>query len=110
MAQLRPSLQSDSVGPNPPPLDNVSDNNLIKGLKGIHQLVRIFDDLIQQVFSTCCGAENRHAYNEVARKAEYNPPLFVSNGSSTFENINLSSSRSSHNSNINNDVNAQTAA
>ncbi|TKY52160.1 Serine/threonine-protein kinase EDR1 [Spatholobus suberectus] len=59
--------------------------------------------------------KNHHAYNEVPRKTnhnpnEYNPPLFVSNGSSTSENIDLSSSKSSYNSNINNDVNAQTLA
>ncbi|KAK7277864.1 hypothetical protein RJT34_22883 [Clitoria ternatea] len=59
--------------------------------------------------------KNRHAYNEVPRKAnhnpnEYNQPLFVSNGSSTSENIDLSSSKSSYNSNINNDVNTQTSA
>ncbi|RDY08419.1 Serine/threonine-protein kinase EDR1, partial [Mucuna pruriens] len=58
--------------------------------------------------------KNRHAYNEVPWKTnhnpsnEYNPPLFVSNGSSTSENIDLSSSKPSYNSNIINDVNAQT--
>ncbi|KAK7391927.1 hypothetical protein VNO78_20351 [Psophocarpus tetragonolobus] len=56
--------------------------------------------------------KNRHAYNEDPRKTnknpnEYNPPLFVSNGSSTSENIDLSSSKPLYNnSNMNNDVNA----
>ncbi|XP_027362973.1 serine/threonine-protein kinase EDR1 isoform X2 [Abrus precatorius] len=59
--------------------------------------------------------KNRHAFNEVPRKSnhnpnEYNPPLFVSNGSSTSENIDRSSSKSSYDSIINNDVNAQTSA
>ncbi|KAL2325434.1 hypothetical protein Fmac_024492 [Flemingia macrophylla] len=59
--------------------------------------------------------KNRHAYNEDPRKTshnpnEYNPPLFVSNGSSTSENIDLGSSRPLYNSNINNDVNARTLA
>ncbi|CAJ1976199.1 unnamed protein product [Sphenostylis stenocarpa] len=56
--------------------------------------------------------KNRHAYNEDPRKTnqnakEYNPP-FVSNGSSTSEIIDLSSSKPLYNSNLNNDVNAQT--
>ncbi|KAG4395492.1 hypothetical protein AAZX31_20G215600 [Glycine max] len=59
--------------------------------------------------------KNRPAYNEDPRKTnhnpnDYNPPLFVSNGSSTSENIDLSSSKPLYNSNINNDVNAQTLA
>nr|ACQ57002.1 EDR1 [Glycine max] len=59
--------------------------------------------------------KNRHAYNEDPRKTnhnpnEYNPPLFVSNGSSMSEIIDLSSSKPLYNSNINNDVNAQTLA
>ncbi|ESW16785.1 hypothetical protein PHAVU_007G184600 [Phaseolus vulgaris] len=59
--------------------------------------------------------KNRHALNEDPRKTnhnpnEYNPPLFVSNGSSTSENIDLSSSKPLYNSNLNNDVNVQTLA
>jgi len=58
--------------------------------------------------------KNRHAYNEDPRKTnhnpnEYNPPLFVSNGSSTSENIDLSSSKPLYNSNLNN-VNVQNLA
>ncbi|BAT95001.1 hypothetical protein LR48_Vigan10g094900 [Vigna angularis] len=58
--------------------------------------------------------KNRHAYNEDPRKTNYNPneykpPLFVSNGSSTSENVDLSS-KPLYNSNLNNDVNVQTLA
>lgn len=59
--------------------------------------------------------KNRHAYNEVPRKTnqnpnEYNPPLFVSNISFASENTDLSTSKSSYNSNINNDISPQTSA
>jgi len=58
--------------------------------------------------------KNRHAYNEDPRKTNYNPneykpPLFVSNGSSTSENVDHSS-KPLYNSNLNNDVNVQTLA
>lgn len=58
--------------------------------------------------------KNRHAYNEVPRKTnynnnEYNRPLFVSNASSS-ENTDLHNSKLSYISNINNDVNTQTSA
>lgn len=52
--------------------------------------------------------KNRHAYNEVPRKTNHNPPLFVSNISSTSENTDLCTSKSSYNSNINNDISSQT--
>ena len=56
--------------------------------------------------------KNRYAYNEVPRKNnrnpnEYSPSLLVSNNSSVSEKIDLSSRKSTYNSNVNNDINAQ---
>ncbi|KAK7269254.1 hypothetical protein RIF29_21974 [Crotalaria pallida] len=59
--------------------------------------------------------KNRHAYNEVPRKPnrnpnEYSPSLPVSSSSTVSEKIDLSTSRSSYNSNVNNDINAHILA
>ncbi|MCI02812.1 serine/threonine-protein kinase EDR1-like, partial [Trifolium medium] len=59
--------------------------------------------------------KNQHAYNEVPRKNnhnpnEYNPPLFSPNIPFRSENTDLGTSKSSYNSNINNDTSSQTSA